>query len=93
MDLVDEQHVARLEIGEQRREVAGPFEHRSRRLAQVDAELVRENVRQRRLAEARRAEQQDVVERFAAFARGLDENAELIADFFLADVFGELARA
>ena len=53
VDLVDEQHVVRLEVGEQRREVAGALEHRARRLAQVDAELVRDDVRQRRLAEAR----------------------------------------
>ena len=77
MDLVDEQHVARLEVGEQRREVAGALEHRARRLAQVDAELVRDDVRQRRLAEARRAEQQHVVERFAALPRRLDEDREL----------------
>ena len=53
MDLVDEQHVARLEVGQERGEIAGALEHRSRRLAQVDAELVREDVRQRGLAEAR----------------------------------------
>ena len=69
VDLVDEQHVVRLEVGQQRREVAGALEHRPRRLAQVDAELVRDDVRQRRLAEARRAEQQHVVERLAARLR------------------------
>ena len=68
VDLVDEQHVARLEVGQQRREVARALEHRARRLAQVDAQLVRDDVRQRRLAEARRPEQQHVVERLAALA-------------------------
>ena len=63
VDLVDEQHVARLEVGQQRREVARPLEHRARGLAQVDAELVRDDVRQRGLAQARRTEQQHVVER------------------------------
>ena len=58
MDLVDEQHIARLQIGEDRREIAGPLEHRARGLAQVDAELGGDDVRQRRLAEARRAEDQ-----------------------------------
>ena len=74
VDLVDEQHVARLEVREQRREVARTLEHRSRRLAQVHAELVRDDVRQRRLAESRRSEQQHVVERLAALARRLDED-------------------
>ena len=93
MDLVDEQHVARLEIGEQRREVARALEHRPGGLAQVDAQLVRDDVRQRGLAEARRAEQQHVVERFAAPLRGVDEDAELLADLLLPDVFVEAAGA
>ena len=93
MDLVDEQHVARLEVGQERGEVAGALEHGTRRLAQVHAELVRDDVRQRRLAEAGRTEQQHVVERFAALPRRLDEDRELLADLFLADVLGEAARA
>ena len=93
MDLVDEQHVVRLEVGEERREVAGALEHRTGRLAQVHAELVRDDVRQRRLAEARRAEQQHVVERFLALARGLDEDRQLAADLLLPDVLVEQARA
>ena len=93
MDLVDEQHVVRLEVGEQRREIAGALEHRARRLAQVDAELVRDDVRQRRLAEARRPEQQHVVERFLALPRRLDEDRQLAADLLLPDVLVEQPRA
>jgi hypothetical protein len=37
MDLVDEQHVVRLQVGQQRREVAGLFDHRAGGLAQADA--------------------------------------------------------
>ena len=66
VDLVDEQHVARLEVGQQRGEIARALEHRARGLAQVDAHLARDDVRERGLAQARRAEQQHVVERFAA---------------------------
>ena len=93
VDLVDEQHVVRLEVGEQRREIAGALEHRTGGLAQVDAELVRDDVRQRRLAESRRAEQQHVVERFLALARRLDEDRQLAADLLLPDVFVEQPRA
>ena len=75
MDLVDEQHVARLEIGEQRREVAGLGDHRPRGRAETDAELARDDLRQRRLAEAGRADEQHVVERLAAALRGRDEDA------------------
>ena len=90
MDLVDEQHVVGFEVGEQRREIAGPLQHRSGGLPQVDAHLARDDVRQRGLAQPGRAEQQHVVEGFGAVSRGLDEDLQLAADFFLADVFVEL---
>ena len=75
MDLVDEQHVARLQIGEQRREIARPRDHRPGGGAEADAELARDDLRQRRLAEAGRAVQQHVVERLAPRPRRLDEDA------------------
>ena len=53
------------EVGQDRRQVAGALQHRAGSLAQVDAHLARDDVRQRGLAQARRAEQQHVVERFA----------------------------
>ena len=56
----------RLEVGEDRREVARTLEHRPGGLAQVHAHLARDDVRERRLAQARRAEEQHVVERLAA---------------------------
>jgi len=93
VDLVDEQHVARLEIGEERREIARALEHRPRGLAQIHAELVRKDMRQRRLAETRWAEQEHVIERLGASLRGFDEDRELLADLFLPDVFGEQPRA
>ncbi len=66
MDLVDEQHVARLQIGQQRRQIAGARDHRAGGRAEADAELARDDLRQRRLAEARRPEEQHMVERLAA---------------------------
>jgi hypothetical protein len=66
MDLVDEQHVVRFEVGQHRGQVAGALQHRARGLAQVDAHLVGDDVGQRGLAQARRAEQQHVVERLGA---------------------------
>ena len=92
VDLVDEQDVVGLEVREQRGEISGALEHGARGLAQVDAELVRDDVRQRGLAEPRRPEQQHVVERFAALARGLDEDRQLAADLFLPDVLVEHPR-
>ena len=45
VDLVDEEDVVLLEVGEDRRQVLGLLEHRPRGLAQVDAELVGDDVR------------------------------------------------
>jgi len=53
---------------------------------------MRQNVRQRGLAQPRRAEQQHVVERFATRPGGGDEDVELLANLALADVFVQLAR-
>ena len=48
---------------------------------------------ERGLAQPGRAEQQHVVERLAAVARGLDEDLELLADLGLAHVFGQALGA
>ena len=89
MDLVDEEHVVALQVGQQRRQVFGLFEHRAGSLAQVDAQLGRDDVTQRGLAQAGRAEKQDVVKRLIAHARRADKNFKLLAHFRLADVFVE----
>ena len=92
MDLIDEQHVARLQIGQQCREIAGALQHGTGGLPQIDAQLVRDDVRQRRLAEARRPENQHVIQRFAAVARRSDEDLHLRLDGALPDVVGQHPR-
>ena len=77
----------------ERRQVARRAPAPAGRLAQVDAHLVRDDVRQRGLAQARRPEQQHMVERFVALLRRRDEDRQLLADFLLPDVFVEAARA
>ena len=66
VDLVDEQHVTIFEIGEQRREISGLGDDRAGGGAEIDAELARHDLRERRLAEARRPDEQHMVERLAA---------------------------
>ena len=85
VDLVDEQDVAILEIGEQGGEVARFGDHRPGGGAKADAQLARDDLRQRRLAEARRPEEEDMVERVAAALGGLDEHAQILARRLLAD--------
>ena len=65
MDLVDEQHVARLQIGQQRGEIAGALDDRARGGAEADPHLARDDLRQGRLAEPGRPEKQHMVERLA----------------------------
>lgn len=93
MDFIDEQHIARFQMGEQRRQIARPFQHGTRGLAQPGAHLVGDDVRQRRLAEPRRTEQQDVIQRLAASASRSDEDLHLAVHGGLTDVIGQLTRA
>ena len=55
----------------------------------ADAELVADDERERRLAEPRRADEQDVVERLAARLGRLERDRELLLDALLADEVGE----
>ena len=92
MDLVDEQHVALFEIGQQRGEIARLGDHRPRGGAEADAEFARHDLRQRGLAEPRRADEQHMVERLAALARGLDEDRQILSRLLLPDEFGQRLR-
>src|SRR5262249_25538389 len=92
MDLVDEQDVTLFQVGEERCEIAGLGDHRPRGAAEIHTELARDDLRQRGFAEARRADEQHVIERFLARPRGLDEHRKILARLFLADEFGKLLR-
>ena len=92
VDLVDEQHVAGLEAGQHRGEIARTLQHRAGRVAQVDAQLVGQDVRQRGLAQARRAEDQGVVERLAPLPGRGDEDVQLPLHGRLAHVVGQALR-
>ena len=90
VDLVDEEHVAGGEVQKDRAESALVVDRRPGADLDRHAKLVGDDVRERRLAEARRAAQQHVLDRLAAAARRLEKDAEVLADLLLADV---LARA
>ena len=92
VDLVDEEHVLRLEVRQDSREVARPRDHRSGGEAQPGRHLAGHDVRQRRLSEPRRAGEENVVERLAAPARGRQEDGEVLADLVLSDVLGQRLR-
>src|SRR5262249_30473482 len=92
-DLVDEEDVARLQIGEECREVAGALDDRARGGAKPDTHLARDDLRQRRLAEAGGPVKEHVVERLAAGAGGGDEDVEVLAHLALPDEIVESERA
>ncbi len=92
MDLVDEEDVAVLQVGEQRGEVASLGDDGAGGSAKADAQLLGEDLRQRRLAEPGRTGKEHVVERLAALARRLDEDLEVGARLLLTDELGERAR-
>ncbi len=92
MDFVDEQHVARLQIGQQRGQIAGLGDHRAGGGAEIDAQFARDDLRQSRLAQSRRTDEQHVIERFFTPARRLDEHPHIGARLFLADEFVEPLR-
>src|SRR5947209_19863423 len=68
-------------------------DRRTRADLDADAELVGDDVRERRLAETRRATEQDVLDRLVPAPRGLQEDAEVVAHLLLADIVVEQARS
>ncbi len=86
MNLVDEEHVVLAEARQDRREIARAFENRPGRRADGHAELLSDDVCERRLAEAGRSVEQHVIERFAALTCGGDGDLKIRADALLADV-------
>ena len=92
MDLVDEEHVALAERGEDRGHVALPFERGAGGAAQADAELLADDVGEARLAETGRPDQEEVVEGLAARSRRLERDCKLFLDPLLGDELVEAAR-
>ena len=93
MDLVDEQHVAFVEVGEHGGEVAGAFDGRPGRDVQAHTELGGDDVRQRGLAQPRRTGEQEVIGRLASTGGGLEDDREVLADLRLAVELREAARS
>ena len=82
-------HVARLEIGELGGEIPGLGDDRTRGRAKIDAELARDDLGERRLAEAGRSDEQHMIERLAARLGRFDEHFEVLARGLLAGEIGQ----
>ena len=93
VDLVDEEDVVRRELREQPGERPLVLDDGAVRHVQLDPHLVREDLRERRLAEPGRAAEEHVVERLLPAPGGLDEDAQVLLVLGLADVVVEGLRA
>ena len=93
VDLVDEEHAAGLERGEEGGDVRLALERGAGRADDRRLHLRGDDVRERCLAEAGRAGEQHVVERLLAPPRRLDEDLELSGDLLLVDEVAQAARA
>jgi hypothetical protein len=93
MDLVEKQHLPGLEIGENGGHIALDLQGGAGGLLEADVELVGDDGGERGFAEAGRAEEENVVEGFAAGASGFQRDGELLLGFGLADELGEAGGA
>ena len=91
--LVDEQHVAFLEVREDGGQVARALDGGAARGADAGAQLVGHHGGERGLAQARGAREQDVVDHVAARPRRLDEDGERFLHLRLAQVVAQSLRA
>jgi len=89
VDLVDEEHVALVDVGEDRGEVPCPLDGRAAGGVDAHAELTRDDVCERGLAQPGRPVQQHVVGGLAARSRRLQQDREVLLDRDLADVLVE----
>ena len=91
--LVDEEHVPGAQVGQQGRQVPGLFNGRAAGDAQVDPQLARHDAGQGGLAQARRAVEQHMVQRFLPALGRLDVDFQVLFDFVLANILVKRAGA
>ena len=89
MNLVDEQDVARLKVGQQRGQIARLGNHRAASRPEPHPQLARDDLRQRGLAQPRRTIEQHMVHRLAARFRAFDEHPQVVLRRRLPDELGQ----
>jgi len=91
MDLVDEEHVAGLEVREQCRQIAGALDHGATGGAELRAHLVGDDARESSLAEAGRAVEKQVINGLPAAARRFEEHGQVLTQPRLPHELGQRA--
>ena len=93
MNLIDEEHIMILQIGQQRGKIALTLNRGCRGLAKVRPHLVRYDAGERRLSKPWRTVEKNVIKRFPARQCGLNKLGQIILYFVLPNVLAETARA
>ena len=92
VNLVDEQHIVLLEVREDRRHVARSLDGGARRDADVHPHLRRDDVGERRLAQAGRPVEQHVVQRLLPLSCRQYADPKVVLNLLLADVLLQRPR-
>ena len=93
MDFVEEEDLLFAQVSQDGGEIALDLERGSRGLLEGDIELVGDDGGEGRFAQAGRAEEQHMIERFAARPGGFERDGQLFLRLGLADELAEPARA
>ncbi len=93
MDFIDEEDIARFEIGEDGSEVADFFDSRTRGDADIDTHFFGDDIGEGGLPESGGSVEEDMLDVFSTTTRRLDEESEIRFDLFLTDILREGLRA
>lgn len=93
MDFIHKEYVMSAEIGEDGRQIPAALQHRAGSADQVDAQFCGHDLRQSRLAQARIAVKQRMIQRLAALSGRAQVDAQIGAQLVLADEVIQTARA
>ena len=86
MDLVDEQYVALVEVGEECRQISLLFNGRARRHSQIHPHLGGDDARKGGLTQTGRAIEQYVIQRIVPHTGGLNVDLQIFLGLVLTDV-------
>ena len=93
MDFIDEQDVAILQIGKQRRKVTRLGDNRAGRRAKTNAHFLGNDLSECSLSKPRRPKKQDMVKRLPTPLGSLNKYAKIITRSGLPDKLGKRFRA
>ena len=90
MNLINEEHLTRLQIRDDGSQITGAFDHGASGDTQRSSHLARDHMGQRGLAQPRGTVEEHMVEGLAAFTRRLYEHPQVVAEPTLADELAQI---